>query len=329
MKIFLTHTPKMRANYYGDNALNSLKSLAEVQLHEADTALLPAALITAAGDAEIVVSDRLTIGAAAVFSGLPKLRAFLRCAVDIRDVDVDAASAAGVLVTRAKPGFVESVAELTVGFLVDLARGISRSASANHANQLPKIQMGRQLSGSVIGIVGYGSIARHLAHLVETMGMKVLIADPHVEVDDPRFGQVDFETVLSEADHVVCLASATDASENLFNFAAFQRMKPEAVFVNVSRGNLVDEAALAAALDAGIIAGAAMDVGRALDQMPTRSLAERSNVIATPHIGGLTQPAIEAQAFDTVEQVRAIVNGKIPHGAINADRWSRRFDRVP
>jgi D-3-phosphoglycerate dehydrogenase len=102
-------------------------------------------------------------------------------------------------------------------------------------------------------------------------------------------------------------------------------MKKDAVFVNVSRGNLVDEAALADALRSGQIAGAAMDVGRAVDQMPTPALAALPNVIATPHIGGLTPPAIAAQALDTVEQVRELARGQVPHGAVNAAHWKKRF----
>jgi D-3-phosphoglycerate dehydrogenase / 2-oxoglutarate reductase len=105
---------------------------------------------------------------------------------------------------------------------------------------------------------------------------------------------------------------------------AFAAMKRDAVFLNLSRGNLVDEAALTTALVEGRIAGAAIDVGRAPDQMPTAAIAALPNVIATPHIGGLTQQAIDAQAFDTVAQVRDLVNGVTPHGAVNAEHWTRR-----
>jgi D-3-phosphoglycerate dehydrogenase len=91
------------------------------------------------------------------------------------------------------------------------------------------------------------------------------------------------------------------------------------------RGNLVDEAALALALRDNRIAGAAMDVGRARDQMPTADLARLSNVIATPHIGGLTPPAIESQSLETVRQVEAIIAGKAPLGAVNAEHWTRRW----
>jgi D-3-phosphoglycerate dehydrogenase len=101
-------------------------------------------------------------------------------------------------------------------------------------------------------------------------------------------------------------------------------MQPHAFFINLSRGNLVDEAALAAALRENRIAGAAMDVGRALDQMPTPELAKLPNVIATPHIGGLTPPAIESQSLETVRQVEKIIAGEIPVGAVNADHWTRR-----
>lgn len=101
-------------------------------------------------------------------------------------------------------------------------------------------------------------------------------------------------------------------------------MQKHAFFINLSRGNLVDEAALAAALRDGRIAGAAIDVGRAPDQMPTPELAKLRNVIATPHVGGLTPQAIEHQSSETVRQVAKIIAGEIPVGAVNAERWTRR-----
>jgi D-3-phosphoglycerate dehydrogenase len=185
--------------------------------------------------------------------------------------------------------------------------------------------MGRQLAGTTVGIIGYGAIGRAVAPLAAHMGMRVLISDPYATVEEPNFQQVDLATLLASSDHVVCLAVANEATENLINAEALARMRKDAVFINVSRGNLVDEAALAAAIAERRIAGAALDVGRAADQMPTPAIAAMAGVIATPHIGGLTPPAIEAQALHTVEQVRALVSGAVPEGAVNTETWSRRI----
>jgi D-3-phosphoglycerate dehydrogenase / 2-oxoglutarate reductase len=324
LKVLLTHTPQFRRQYYGERSLKSLQAVAYVILNEADDALDAAALIEAARDVDIIVADRLTEGPGEIFPRLPKLRAFVRCAVDIRNIDVQAASAAGVLVTRAGPGFVPSVAELALGFLVDLSRGISRATADFHSGRMPEVVMGRQLSGSTVGIIGYGSISRYLAPILKSLGMTVLIADPFVTVDGADGEHVSLEELLGKADYVICLAVANEQTEKLIGPAALARMRPDAFFINLSRGNLVDEAALSVALRENRIAGAAMDVGRARDQMPTPELAELPNVIATPHIGGLTLPAIESQSSETVRQVEAIIHGRVPHGAVNADHWTRR-----
>jgi D-3-phosphoglycerate dehydrogenase len=324
LKVLLTHTPEFRRQYYGERSLKALQAVAQVVLHEADDALDAAGLIGAARDVDIIVADRLTEGPGEIFPRLPKLRALVRCAVDIRNIDVQAASATGVLVTRAGPGFVPSVAELALGLLVDLSRGISRAAADYHAGRKPEVMMGRQLAGSRLGIIGYGSIGRYLAPVAKSLGMTVLVADPFVTVDDADIEHVSLEDLLERADYVVCLVVANERTENLIGQAALARMRPHAFFINLSRGNLVDEAALAAALRENRIAGAAIDVGRARDQMPTPELARLPNVIATPHIGGLTPPAIESQSLETVRQVEAIVDGKVPAGAVNAAHWTRR-----
>lgn len=324
MKVLLTHTPEFRRQYYGERSLKELQVAAQVVLHQADAALDAAGLIDAARDVDIIVADRLTEGPGEIFSRLPKLRAFVRCAVDIRNIDVEAASAAGVLVTRAGPGFVQSVAELAIGFMVDLSRSISQATADYHAGRQPEVTMGRQLAGSHLGIIGYGSIGRYLAPVAKSLGMTVLVADPFVTIDGADIEQLSLEALLGRADYVVCLAVANEQTENLIGHAALALMRPHAFFINLSRGNLVDEAALAAALRENRIAGAAMDVGRARDQMPSPELTKFANVIATPHIGGLTPPAIESQSLETVRQVEAIIDGKIPAGAVNADHWTRR-----
>ena len=324
MKILLTHTPDFRRQYYGERSVSGLQALAEVRFHDAGAPLDAAGLVRAAQDVDIIVADRMTEGPGEIFPQLPKLRAFVRCAVDIRNIDVNAASAAGVLVTRASPGFIAAVAELALGFMVDLSRGVSRATADYHAGRKPEVVMGRQLAGGRLGIIGYGSIGRALAPIAKALGMQVSVADPFVTIDDADIKHVPLDDLLGRADYVVCLAIANEQTENLIGQAALSRMQPHAFFINLSRGNLVDEQALADALREGRIAGAAMDVGRAPDQMPTPGLARLPNVIATPHIGGLTPQAIEHQARETVRQVAAIVNGEAPPGAVNAERWTRR-----
>ena len=135
---------------------------------------------------------------------------------------------------------------------------------------------------------------------------------------------VDLHDLLERSQFVVCLAVATEETENLFDASLFSRMMPGSFFVNASRGNLVDEAALANALASAHLAGAALDVGRAPDQRPSPWLAARPDVIATPHIAGNTPEAVAHQAWDVVRQVTALVAGELPDGAVNADTWTRK-----
>jgi D-3-phosphoglycerate dehydrogenase / 2-oxoglutarate reductase len=321
--ILLTHAEEARALYYGDEALARLRELGELRLNETGRALSTPQLIGLAGGCEVLVSDRITEGPAAVFEQLPQLVAFVRCAVDIRNVDVGAASASGVLVTRASAGFMDSVAELVLGFMVDLARGITDATVAYRSGAGAAARMGRQLRGSKLGIIGYGQIGRRLAQLGLALGMRVLVNDPHVEVAGPDLTRTDLGTLLSQSDFVVVLAVATAETENLIGAAELGRMQPGAYLINVSRGNLVDEEALEAALVEGRIAGCAMDVGRAPDQMPSPRLARLHNVVATPHIGGLVPPAIAHQALETTRQVAEIVRGRAPPGVVNPEQATR------
>ena len=323
MRIFLTHVPDMLEKYYGPRALAEMRKLGEVRLNETGKVLDAAALAKAARGCEVIVSDRQTPGPAEFFPLAPDCCAFLRVAVDIRNIDVDAASAQGILVTRATPGFIASVSEMAIGMMIDLARGITQATIAYRNGAEAEPRMGRQLKGSTLGIMGYGAIGGYLSTLGLALGMKVLVADPYVTVEGPTLHHVPLETLLAESDFVVCLVIANEQTENLMSAANFSRMKKSAYFLNLSRGNLVDEAALMSALEKKQIAGAAMDVGRAFDQKPSLNLASRADVIATPHIAGLTPDAIEHQAFDTVRQVGELVAGRIPPEAVNREKATR------
>jgi D-3-phosphoglycerate dehydrogenase len=322
-RIFLTHPPEALANYYGDRAVAGLKALGELRLNTAGRELTQAELAAAARGCEVIVSYRQTPGTAELFRACPDLVAFSRCAIDIRNVDVAAASAEGILVTQASAGFIASVSEWVIGAMVDLGRNLTASAMTYRAGQVPKAPMGRQLEGSTLGILGYGQIGQQLAALAVALRMRVLVYDPFKSVENRGIERCDLPQALAESDFVVCLVVANEATENLMNASTFAQMKRGAYFINASRGNLVDEAALRAALDSGHLAGCAMDVGRAPDQMPTPELARHPKVIATPHSAGLTLPAIEHQSLETVAQVAEILKGRAPKGSVNADRATR------
>jgi D-3-phosphoglycerate dehydrogenase len=319
-RILLTHSPETFRNYYGDRALTGLQALGIVVRNAGDQPLEGEDLIRAAADCDLIVSYRQSPAPAALFERLPRLVAFLRCAIDIRNVDVAAASQSGVLVTQASAGFVTSVTELVIGFMIDLSRRVTTHASSYHAKKIPQAVLGRDLRGSTLGVIGCGAIGKEVVRVAEALGMRVLICDPYVS----SANAVPMEKLLSESDYVVPLAVANAETENLMGEKEFQKMKPGAFFINVSRGNLVDEAALARALDSGRIAGCALDVGRAPDQMPTPALAARADVIATPHTAGLTLPAIEHQSMETVAQAAEILKGRAPKGAVNSQHWTRK-----
>jgi D-3-phosphoglycerate dehydrogenase len=321
--ILLTHTPDMRRSYYGDRALAGLRELGTVRPHEADKPLDAEGLMRAAEGAQIIVSDRNTPGYGEIFDRLPDLAAFLRVAVDVRNIDVSAASRAGVLVTHASRTWVPSVTELVIGHMIGIARKIPDMVIAYRKGDAAGAILGGQLQGSTAGIIGHGPLGRNVAELLLAFGMTVLVNDPYVKVDRAGIEQVSLDELVRRADFVLPLAVATEETENLIGEAELRAMKPTACLVNLSRGNLIDEIALERALDERWIAGAALDVGRAPDQMPSPHLACRPEVIATPHVGGLTQAAIEGQALETVAQVREILLGQTPEGAVNAAHATR------
>ena len=330
-RVFVSHPSDKLDAYFGDKATRALQAIAEVRFNPEPRELATSELIAAAQGCDALIAYRQTAAPEALFRELPELFAFIRCAVDIRTVDVAAASAHGVLVTQASAGFVAAVAEWAIAVMIDLGRGIGRYAQAARDKRPLAPIVGRELRGSTLGVIGLGRIGVQLADLALAFGMRVLATTPQA-IDDRggRIRQVPLSELLGASDFVVCLAPAQPDTDKLMNAAAFAAMRRGAFFVNASRGELVDDAALLAALDSGHLGGAALDVGRAPDQMPAPEFMDHPRVIATPHIGGLTQAAIEHQALETVAQLAQLLKGEMPIGAVNpdhADRWRRWRDR--
>jgi hypothetical protein len=206
--ILLTHTPDMRRNYYGDAALAGLSGLGRVRLHEESTPLDTHSLVAAAKGCRFVVADRNTPVPAEVFAALPELAAVLRVAVDIRNIDVAAASRVGVLVTQASRSWVAAVSELTIGLMIAVARDVATASAVARAGGAPPVRTGRQLAGATAGVIGYGPLGRRVAELCRAFGMTVIVTDPYVVVDQPGIAQVSLSDLLQQSDFVLPLAVA-------------------------------------------------------------------------------------------------------------------------
>ncbi len=322
MRAFLTHNPEDLEAYYG-RARPELEALCDVVVNPLGRDLTTPELVTHAAGCQVIVAHRATPGEAALFSEHPDLVAFLRCAVDISTVDVSAASAHGVLVARADASYVPSTAELALGLYLDLSRHIADSAHDYRLGVEPAQRPGRQVRGQTAAILGLGLIGAYLAELLVALGVRVLAHD--VAPVDPPVG-VELgarDDVVAAADVVFPLAPADESTRHLVDADLLARMRPGALLVNVSRGELLDEEAVAAALDRGHLGGLALDVGMAPDQRPSPALAARPGVVATPHLGGLTPENADAQARSSVEQVAAMVTGSMPPRTVNPDAATR------
>ena len=243
LKLFLSHNPEDLEVYF-KKAHAALAELGEVVRNPEDRDLDTEEVIEAAQGCQVVICHRATHGKAAIFQKLPELAVFIRPQVDISDVDVAAASANDIIVANSVPAFIPATAEMALALMLDLARDVTASTVEFKKGLMPPSKMGRQLSGSTAGIIGYGAIGRYLAEKLVALGMRVLVSDPYVTADRQGVEQVELQTLLKESDFVLPLAVANEETENLVDAEAIALMKPDVYFVNVSRGNLVDETAL-------------------------------------------------------------------------------------
>jgi D-3-phosphoglycerate dehydrogenase len=321
-RLFVSHPLNRFDPYFGQRALSALQAVAEVRCNPSAHELPVAQLIEAARDCDAIIAAAGTPGPELLFKACPRLAAFVRCGTDVRTVDLAAADAHGVLVTHASDDGIPAVAEWCIGAMLDLGRGTSYYAEAYHAGRVPLPFLGRQLRDSTLAVIGNGPVATHLGDLASALGMHVRIA-----LHD-RPDPASFPNLLAASDFVVCLAPAQSGTLHWFGAAAFAAMRPGSFFVNASRGELVDENALLEALNSGHLRGAAIDVGMTTYQLPTGTLARHPRVTATPRIGGFTQPAMEHQAMECVQQISALLRGDIPKGALNAAQ-ARRVRQWP
>jgi D-3-phosphoglycerate dehydrogenase len=323
--IALTHKANARQYWFGDDALNGLKSLGDVRLNPGQASLSGLELVKFIGSAPVVVLDRETRLGRSELDSLPNLVAVLRSGVDCSMVDCSAASELGILVVAARPGYVESTAEHGIGLILSAARQTPRYNAGFHQGRETAPAMGIELASATVGLIGYGKVGRYLGRLLGAFGTKVLVADPALSRDDLNLGEtlLPLSDLLSRSDFVVLTTAVTAETRGMIDAKALAEMASHAWLVNLARGELINEDALETALKGGVIAGAAMDVGAGADNVPSNRFRGLTNVIATPHIGNLTSASLRRQPIDTVSNLTQILNGAVPASSLNPDRASR------
>ncbi|MBV6306877.1 hydroxyacid dehydrogenase [Candidimonas humi] len=254
----------------------------------------PALLAALAQADALIVRNRSRVDAA-LLQAAPGLRVVGRLGVGLDNIDVPACAGRGIEVIPATGANAQAVAEYVIGTAMALLRGYWAGNAATAAGEWPRaaLSQGREISGKCLGLVGFGGIGRLTAGLAQGLGMQVVAHDPMLAPDAAAWGQAGvgparLDEVLAQADVVSLHVPLTEQTRGLIGREALSRMRQTAILINTSRGGIVDEAALGAALKAGRLAGAAIDV-YAQEPLPGGGpLADAPNILLTPHIAGVT-----------------------------------------
>ena len=261
----------------------------------------------------LVVRNRTQVDAALV-AGAPRLKVVGRLGVGLDNIDVAACRSRGIEVIPATGANALAVAEYVVCTAMLLLRGAYLSTPAVAAGEWPRPRLseGREAAGRTLGIVGFGNIGQLAAVLAQRLGMRVIAADALLTPADPVWAQTGvarrtFDELLAESDAVTLHVPLTDQTRNLVNAERLARMKRGAVLINTARGGVVDEAALAQALAAGQLGGAALDVFEREPLAAGSPLAGAPNLVLTPHIAGVTQDSNQRVSSMIAERVAAFL----------------------
>lgn len=262
----------------------------------------------------------------------PKLRVIGRAGVGVDNVDLAAATEAGVLVMNTPGGNAVSVAEHTLALMLAMARSIPQASASTKSGKWEKKKfLGNELRGKTLGIVGFGSIGREVARRALPFEMRVIAYDPYVNSQtaaDLGIILADLPTLYAESDYVTLHVALTSETMGMLNDDAFAKIKPGARVVNCARGELIDAEALTRALQSGRIAGAALDVFQVEPPAAGMPLLAIDSLIATPHIGGSTEEAQEIVGVRIAEQVvEYLING-VALNAVNMPPMSQEQFRA-
>lgn len=282
--------------FMDEGAVESLKARYST-LYEPDLIDDPARLAVLLPQARaLIVRNRTQVRGALLEAGR-KLEVIGRLGVGLDNIDCEACASRGIPVIPATGANDVSVAEWVIASAMILLRGAYAATPDVIAGQWPRNRlMGRELSGKIMGLVGFGSIAREVAVRARAMGMDVMAYDPFVGDADPAWKlarQHGLEPLLREADVISLHVPLTEDTRDMIDAVRLKRMRKDAILLNAARGGVVNETALALALKAGEIAGAALDVfgEEPLSAAKAAVFADCPNLILTPHIAGVTHEA--------------------------------------
>ncbi len=265
----------------------------------------------------LVVRSRTKV-TAEVLAKSPRLRVIGRGGVGIDNVDVPAATARGIVVFNAPAAATSSVAELTVLFLLLLARELYPQIEGTRAGRWPRGSNTSELAGKTVGFVGYGRIAREVARRLAPFGVTVLAFDPFVTSVDDGTRLLPLEELLARSDYLSLHAALTPENRHLLDARRLAAAKRGVRIVNVARGALIDEEALLAALDSGQVGGAALDVFETEPPVRTALLAH-PKVVPTPHVGASTREAQSRAGGVVVDGLLAALKGETPAALVNPE----------
>lgn len=262
-------------------------------------------------DGYIAGLDSIT---AEVIAAADRLKVIARYGVGVDAVDLEAARRRGIVVTNTPGANAASVAELTLGLILALARDIPLAASSTRQGEWLRLQ-GIALGGKTIGLIGFGAIGREVARLLSGFDCTLLAYDPLVSASQAsafKARLVSREEVISQADFLSLHCPVTEETRQMVNSAFLAAMKPGAFLINTARGELVNEEALLEALDSGKLRGAALDVFASEPPPKDSPLLSHPRLIATPHIGAHTDGAANAMGWMALNDCLAVLRGEQP-----------------
>ncbi len=258
---------------------------------------------------------------------MTRCRIISRFGIGVDNVDIAAATAKGIVVTKVPDYCIDEVSDHAMALLLAVVRKIPFANARAHAGrwEMPAVVPIHRLRGSTLGLVGFGRIPQLVAPKAKSFGLKVMTYDPYIpqEVTD-RAGveKVEFAELVKRSDYISIHSPLMPETHHLFNAAVFAQMKPTAYLVNTARGPIVDEDALAHALDAGQLAGAALDV---LSQEPPTSspLFGRDNVVLTPHTSFYSVESLVELQTKAADEVVRVLTGQPPRNPVNPEALKR------